>query len=369
MPRLKSIHIRGWKSIKDQMLELAPLNVVIGANGSGKSNLLSVFRLLNAMFATVPGFRLHVAKSGGADSVLHFGVKETPIGELDLRFESESLENGYSATLAATEVNTLIFAKERVDGRSSPQGTPLAIDLGAGHAESGLPQRAEQQDPVCKSMLSMLRGCRLFDFRDTSEFAALRRPARMDDNRMLARDGGNFAAMLYLYRAKEPEAFRRIVIAVRQVVPDFHDFVLEPDRLNMSGIPLNWAHKQRGHTLGAHQLSDGSLRFIALATLLLQPNEDFPLLIALDEPELGLHPAAIELLAEMLRVAATQTQVLVATQSRLLVDLCDPEDVIVVESHAGETEWTRLSSEPLTDWLDDYSLGELWQKNVVGGSP
>jgi predicted ATPase len=175
--------------------------------------------------------------------------------------------------------------------------------------------------------------------------------------------------MLYLFQQKHPAAYRRITATVRQIVPEFDEFVLEPSKLNEKQILLNWTHKDRAYEFGPHQLSDGSLRFIALATLLLQPEEKLPLLIALDEPELGLHPAALEVLAEMARTASLHSQVLFATQSSVFLDHFEPENVVIVNCHLGASEFRRLDAESLDAWRAEYTLGEIWEKNVVGGGP
>ena len=175
--------------------------------------------------------------------------------------------------------------------------------------------------------------------------------------------------MLYLFREKFPTAYRRITATVRQMIPDFHGFVLEPDLLNPKQILLNWTHKGSEYEFGPHQLSDGSLRLIALATLLLQPEEMLPLLIALDEPELGLHPAALEVLAGIARSTSTHTQLLFATQSSSFLNHFDPENVIVVNSGPEGSLFQRLDAAELENWLSNYTLGEVWEKNVFGGGP
>ncbi len=373
MPMLKRIRVAGWKSIKDQTIELSPLTVVIGANGAGKSNLLSLFKLLDVLFAATPGLRNYVAINGYADSLLHYGSRETPAAELELTFETDAGETCYVARWAATASASLVFTQERVVVRRDGAGRTSVVDLGAGHSESNL-IRADGQlfpplDPVSTETLELLRSCRLFHFHDTSERSAVRRPSYIEANRFLYPDAGNLAAVLYLYKMRYPAAYRRITAAVRQMVPDIEDFVLEPSSLNPQQIFLNWTHKGRSYEFGPHQLSDGSLRFIALATLFLQPEERLPLLIALDEPELGLHPAALEILAGMARAASLHCQVVFATQSSVFLDHFEPEDVVVVNCRSGASEFKRLSADELAAWRDEYTLGEIWEKNVVGGGP
>jgi predicted ATPase len=345
------------------------MNVVIGANGAGKSNLLSLIKLLNAMFSNTPGFRNYVAQSGYADSLLHYGVKQTPAAELELTFHTDTGETTYLARWAAAAAGTLTFTEERVTFRRDGSVQPVVVDLGAGHSESNLVGSADEGNQTSVFALGLLRSCRLFHFHDTSESAAFRQPCYVNANRFLYPDAGNLAAMLYLFQQQHPTAYRRITATVRQMIPEFDDFVLEPNKLNEKQIFLNWTHKDRLYEFGPHQLSDGSLRFIALVTLLLQPEGKLPLLIALDEPELGLHPAALEILAGMAGSASSQSQLLFATQSSAFLDHFQPENVVVVDSKEGVSEFRQLNSENLKEWVDDYSLGEIWEKNVIGGGP
>ena len=369
MQMLRRVRVAGWKSIKDQTIELTPLTVVIGANGAGKSNLLSLFKLLNILFGGTPGLRNYVGMSGYADSLFHYGSRETPVAELELIFETDAGESRYDARWAAAAGGSLIFTEERVESSRVGATASQVVNLGAGHPETNLIRSAEDGNPTSAAVLKLLRSCRLFHFHDTSENSAIRRPSYIEANRFLYPDAGNLASMLYLYKEKNPAAYRRITATVRQMVPDFADFVLEPSPLNDQQVFLKWTHRGRDYEFGPHQLSDGSLRFIALATLMLQPEEKLPLLIALDEPELGLHPAALEILAGMASAAALHSQVVFATQSSVFLDHFEPENVVVVNSHSGASEFTRLSSEELAAWREEYTLGEIWEKNVVGGGP
>ncbi|MEX1042573.1 MAG: AAA family ATPase [Pirellulaceae bacterium] len=369
MGRLKRIRVAGWKSIKAQTIELSPLTVVIGANGAGKSNLLSLVKLLGVLFSGTAGFRTYVGQAGYADSLLHYGSKKTPAAELELTFEAPTGEIRYFAHWTAAAAGMLVFAEERVEQQAADSIVPDVVDLGAGHSESHLAQFAEDGNPVARAAVDLIRGCRWFHFHDTSENSPIRQPSQVEANRFLYSDAGNLAAMLYLLRKKHPAAYRRIGATVRQMVPGFEDFSLEPSALNEKQILLNWTHQGQEYEFGPHQLSDGSLRFIALATLLLQPPEKLPLLIALDEPELGLHPAALEILAGIIQGASQNCQILISTQSTQFLDFFDPEDVVVVNSHTGCSEFARLSSAELGEWLEQYTLGEIWEKNIVGGGP
>jgi len=369
MQLLKRIRVVGWKSIKDQTIDLNSLTVVIGANGAGKSNLLSLFKLLNEMFARTPRFRNYVGINGFADSLLHYGSKETPAAEIELTFDTDTGETTYLVRWTAASSGTLIFTEERVAFLRNGAQEPIVVDLGAGHLETNLIRSADEGNQTSLVALRLLRSCRLFHFHDTSDSCSARKPCYIEANRFLYPDAGNIAAMLYLFRNRNPAAYRRITATVRQMVPDFDGFVLEPSRLNDKQIFLNWTHKGRDYEFGPHQLSDGSLRFIALSTLLLQPEDEFPLLIALDEPELGLHPSALEVLSGMAQAASRHCQLIFGTQSSVFLDHFEPENVLVVNSRSGASEFRRLDAQKLEAWRADYTLGEIWEKNVIGGGP
>ena len=321
------------------------------------------------MFANTPGLRTFVGMNGFADSLLHFGSKATPVAEMELVFDTDTGETTYYARWAAASGGALLFTEERVSFHRTSASQPVVVDLGSGHTETHLIAEADNGNKTAEVTLRLLRGCRLFHFHDTSDTSNVRQTCPIEANRYLFPDAGNLAAMLYLFREKYPTAFRRITATVQQMVPDFDSFVLEPRELNTSQILLNWKHKDRDYEFGPQQLSDGTVRFISLATLMLQPTEKLPLLLTLDEPELGLHPAALEILAEMVTAASQHTQIVLATQSSVFLDHIDPADVIAVDCKAGVSEFHRLNPDKLEHWLESYTLGEVWEKNVVGGGP
>jgi len=349
MNRLTHIHIEGFKSIREADLDLRPLNVLIGANASGKSSFLSLFGMLQA-WAGSRRLREHVARAGGAESLLHYGSKVTPRIRVALAHMAHDAVVSVEMDFLPAE-DSLVVRK----GRS-------AITTTGQRAEGG-------GRPAPVDILGGVKGFGLYHFNDTSDTAPIRKQCYKEDNRRLQPDARNLAAYLYLLRETARPYYDRIVRTVQLAFPEFDDFDAEPLELNPNNVMLNWRETGRDHLFGPHQLSDGTLRFMALATLLLQPEERLPELILIDEPELGLHPSAIALLGGMLRSVAEFTQVIVATQSVRLVDEFDPEDIVVTERCEGATTFRRLDPEPLADWLEDYSIGELWEKNVVGGRP
>jgi len=366
---LKTLRVTGWKSIKETEppLEFGPVNVMIGANGSGKSNLVSFFKMLNELV----GGRLQtfISTSGAAESLLHYGSKRTPLVEGELEFDTPTGSSLYYMRLMHAAVDTLIFSEERVEFHRPDQPIPLRDTLGSGHKESLLRSKAYQGNQTAYYLLRLLGLCRVFHFHDTSETARVRQSAYIEANQHLYPDAGNLASMLYLYKTVHPEVYLRIVSTVRQLVPSFDDFVLEPQRLDRKSILLNWRQIGSDYLFGPHQLSDGSVRAAAIATLFLQPENHLPNLIVLDEPELGLHPQALDLLIGLIRSVSHRTQVILATQSPTLLDYFEPNEIIVADFLEGESHFRRLDEKQLTNWLEDYSVGELWEKNVLGGGP
>ena len=279
-------------------------------------------------------------RAGGADKILHFGAKTTKQIEVRLSF--------------AGEIN---FQYHLVLSPTNDDGLYASNDAGTywGSGED--------------SVLSYLKGWRTYHLHDTSSSSPLHKTAKLDDNQFLRPDGSNLPAFLYYLQEKHHAAYELIRRTVQQVAPFFENFRLAPLRLRPDDIKLEWRHKRSDQYFDSSSFSDGTLRFIALATLFLQPKDLLPPMLLVDEPELGLHPYAIEVLASLIRQASKTTQVIVSTQSSLLLDHFDPEDVLVTNRVNGASEMQRLAPEPLKEWLKDYSLGQLWEKNEIAARP
>jgi predicted ATPase len=207
----------------------------------------------------------------------------------------------------------------------------------------------------------------IYHFHDTSDTAGVKKYCSLSDNLFLFEDASNLAACLYLMKEKYFDYYERIIKTTQLVIPYFKDFMLRPNPFNEDTVRLEWQDIFSDKIFTANDLSDGSLRFICMATLLLQ--KELPRMVLIDEPELGLHLAAIVILAGLLKKASTRTQVVVSTQSVGLVSEFDVENIIVVEKKDVETVFRRLDSSQLETWLVDYTLGELWDKNIFGGNP
>lgn len=368
MPHLDAIEVEGYKSIRSAAIALGAVNVLIGANGTGKSNLLGFFGLLADLADR--RLQLHVARKGGADAMLHFGRKTTPAFRFILVFGA----HGYHASLVPTADDTLVFEGELPTSFEPPERTspppPAKYVAPPGYKETVLTDEGgelESTDALAIPVIAGMKSWRQFHFHDTGASAPLKQKRKLDDNRTLRPDAENLAPFLFALQRIAPGAYRRIIEAVRAVAPFFDDFVLAPDVVNANVIQLAWRHKTADALFTADSLSDGTLRFICLATLLLQP--ELPSMVVIDEPELGLHPFAISHLVGLIRAASIKTQVLLATQSVTLLNHFVASEVIVAERENGESTFRRLDEAALAEWLQEYSLGELWLKNVLGGRP
>jgi predicted ATPase len=363
---LQRLTLKGFKSIKAVDIELHPLNILIGANGAGKSNLISFFKMLNEMMAG--RFQQYVGVSGSAQSLLHFGSKITLQIEAKLEFQVENGVDTYDVRLFHAASDTLIFAEETLSFLETGRVDPRVDELGAGHQETKIIKAANESKQTAKTLKFLLDRCRVYHFHDTSSTADVRQSCYKGDKRWLMPDAGNLAAVLLRFREENSSlAYQHIIGTIRLIAPFFDDFVLEPDVSNR--VILNWREKDSDRVFGPHQFSDGTLRAICLATLLLQPENELPKLIVVDEPELGLHPYALNIVADLFKKAALHTQILVSTQSSSFLDNFDPDDVITVDREGKESQFRRLTSTELEVWLDEYSLGEIWEKNVIGGGP
>ncbi|MDR1063689.1 MAG: AAA family ATPase [Azoarcus sp.] len=363
--RISKLSIAGFKSLRSLPdFELGNLNVLLGANGAGKSGFVSYFRMLGEMVEE--RLQKWTKQQGTVDRVVSFGIKETQRIESFVRFGL----NGYKFVLDTTVDGDFVFSEEYVffDG---PYYGPKWIDLGSGHQEAKIKERflaslPESEVDYCYSSISSWK---VFHFHDTSDTAGVKRWGSLQDNDYLRPDASNLAAYLYQLREDEPEVYEQIRKTVQLAVPFFDDFALKPRKIKGDDeqVRLLWRQNDSDYTFSPTQLSDGSIRFICLVTALLQ--SDPPSTIIIDEPELGLHPYAITLLASLLRSASTRMQVVVSTQSVPLVDEFTMDDLIIVERERGDTVFKRLDAEELQSWLEDYTLGELWGKNILGGRP
>lgn len=355
--QLSRLVIEGFKSIAKCDIELGCLNVLIGCNGAGKSNVVSFFHMVEQLLAG--NLQKYVSKEGGPDSLLHFGRKTTESLKAELYFG----QNAYKIALEPTSDNRMMFQDETFWWIKSGDWP-----IGSGHFET----RVESQKGstgIYEYTVPAMRSWRVYHFHDTGDSSPMKRRHAINDNAYLRVDARNLAAYLYSLHRRDSQAYGRILKTIRLVAPFFGDFFLRPSLENEDMIELEWVEAGQDTPFKAHHLSDGTLRFICLATVFMQPPDLQPETILVDEPELGLHPYAITVLASLMRSVAKSKQVIISTQSVDLLNEFDPEDVIVVDREDGRSVLRRLGPPDLGEWLDEYTLGELWKKNILGGRP
>lgn len=355
--QLSKLVLTGYKSIAQCDLELGSLNVLIGANGVGKSNFIGFFRLIKQVLDQQ--LQVSVSEAGGPDALLHFGRKKTEELKAELFFGN----NGYKFRLKPTQDNRMMFAHEALWWNAHGDWRPTS-----GHFES-YAEEQKRRTQIYQHVVPTMRSWRVYHFHDTSHSALVKQFHGINDNEYLRDDARNLAAFLYRLKQHHEAQYRRIVKSIQMVAPFFGGFHLRPAVDNKESIQLEWTEAGQDVPFNASALSDGTLRFICLATVLLQPEEFMPATILIDEPELGLHPFAIAVLGAMMKSTAQRHQLIASTQSVELVNEFDAEDLIVVDKQSGASTFNRPNVAALQEWLTEYSLGELWKKNILGGRP
>ncbi|MXW62760.1 MAG: AAA family ATPase [Acidimicrobiaceae bacterium] len=371
--RLESVSVRGFRSLADvELTDLGDVTVLIGANGSGKSNVIRFFEMLSWMVRSRK-LEEFVARHGGADDQLFMGNKVTPRMEADISLRSQSGVNEYSFALSHGSPDRFVFTEEQLRfSRNDWEGEAEPRSLGSGHTESRIHSAAqgdfsEINKTTARVIRHLLQDCGTFQFHDTSASAKMKQNWEVSENRSLRSDGGNLGPVLMRLEVDYPDRLDWIQENIRRVLPSFDSFVLE-DRHGR--VLLRWRGTVSDKTFGAHLTSDGSLRFFALVTLLNLPPEMLPSVALIDEPELGLHPSAVTLVGSMIDSLASQCQVIVATQSPQLVNCFGLDDIAVMELENSRTVVHRKSQDEYEQWLDeDYTTGDLWQMNLLGGRP
>lgn len=349
------IEIKGYKSIKQQKVDLKDINILIGSNGSGKSNFISFFEFLNRLYNR--NLQEYISLKGGEDKILFEGKEVTD--QIYFNVEFNGGINGYSATLKVGE-ETLIFTDERLI-----YNRDKGKDISTYSKEANIKTTDNFRT---KYVIEYLNGFRKYHFHDTGAKSPFTQMSHIEnDIYFLYEKGENLAAFLYNIQKENPKVYQRIISTIQSVAPYFSDFYFQPNKENY--LRLQWKDKFSNVIYGVNDLSDGTIRFIGLTTLFMQP--ELPQTIIIDEPELGLHPAAISKLAGLIKsVASKQCQVILATQSTDLISHFEPEDILTVDRINGESVFRRLDSESLSVWLEEYTVDDLWKRNIItSGQP
>lgn len=351
MDLISKIIIKGFKSMKAAEISFQPVNVLIGGNGAGKSNLISFFDML--LWIKEHQLQNYVASEGGAEVLLYNGKKVTD----EIEFTIWRSRMMFYGRLKAGSGDRLYYANQNLYDYVE-QHNWYAADGFDELKDNGLVEKS-----------GVFENIGIYHFHDTSASSPMKSTCGIHDNMELASDGRNIAAILYRIKETSPEAYIRIVKTVKMAAPYFHDFILREDPMGKGKIRLEWKKEDSGILFTADQMSDGTLRFICLVTLLCMPEELRKDVILIDEPELGLHPYAISIISDLIKKYCARRQVIAATQSVEFLNGFTPEEIVVVNQANGETYFVRQDSDKLKEWLEDYSIGELWNKNLIGGRP
>ncbi len=359
--QIKRIVINGFKSIKKCDLKLSDINLLIGGNGAGKSNFISVFKMLQNIIEKT--LQTYVGTSGGANALMFNGRKQTEKIEMEFFFGN----NSYKFELLPTDENSLIFGSEYFNYSGYWINNSY---VGGGYPESRWDKGVSNKISEYVQDILQNEKWRVYHFHDTSASARVKQSHKITNNVELQFDAGNLAAFLYRLKKEYSDNYAQIIDAVKMIAPYFKDFYLEEGFLS-DDIILRWQQIGSDDTFNANQFSDGTLRFICLATLFLQPYELQPETLIVDEPELGLHPYAITLLSEIIKKTSCKKQIILSTQSvDLLNEFAANQIIVVNRNEADGTIFAQYSEDELKEWLvDDYAMGDLWKKNIIGGRP
>ncbi len=361
MPHIQRVTLENFKSIRRADITFSGLDVLIGLNGSGKSNLLSFFSLLgHVRTGNLQGFVQ--VRSGGAASLLHCGPTKSPTMAWRVELDRDPWHNAYGATLAYSADDSLVFQKELIEAQRQDQVVSTQVPLESSSRESRMNEPSVTAQANIRAVWTSMRDARYYQFQNTSFTSRIRQRREADSSFQLHDDGGNLAGFLARLRTEATDSYEQIRNACREVVPWFDDFVLDDSGATSATGTTRLAIRERsGETFAAHQISDGSLRFFALATLLCQPVDISPAFVCIDEPELGLFPAALSKLSDlMLRRKSEGVQILLATQSRDLLRYLDVAPIVAERKPPAwsETTFRQLSPADLDTWYDEYTQGD-----------
>lgn len=357
---INEINVSGYKSIKESTIKLNNLNILIGENGAGKSNFLSIFNFINQIVDE--NLQRWVKLNGGADNILYYGRKVTDKVSIEIKFNNDK----YFIELSPTR-DILMIEKEFLS-YTSPGGHLYDSSTTINKYESNLRREALlNPNDIPYKILESMRNWKIYHFHDTSINSPIKTLNKINETELLRANGSNLTSYLYFLKNHHPKNYLLIEKCIQLVAPYFDKFKLEPDISNNKVIYLKWFSKGFEHQMSIDDFSDGTLRFICYAALLQQPQELIPQTVIIDKPELGLHPKALELLASMIKTLANEKQIIISTQSVELINHFDIEDLIIVDRIKEDSKFRRLEYQEFEQWLDDYSVGDLWNKNLLGG--
>ena len=345
--KLRKIMISGYKSITKCNLSISPINIVLGGNGVGKTNFLSVFGLIKSVLNRDDCFPSPCFNS----QFIFSNVCNQQNPEIKAELILDSFSYGFRLVPDKSDYNRIVVKEEYV------------IHSGRKYNVSDAPPEVYE----CLMSITKRQNWIIYHFNEMGNDAEIKKEHDISDDRILFHNGANLAPFLLRLKTQFKRYYNDIVSTVRLIFPSFDDFVFDPLVDNNESMLLKWRQIGSDDILVASQMSDGTLRFICLTALLLQPNELQPDIIIIDEPELSLHPYTLTILAEMIKQASYKKQLVFSTHSIELLNEFGIEDIVVADKEGAATKLNRVNQEELKEWLDDYSVGELWQKNLLGG--
>lgn len=383
---LKSIHLKNFLSFGDsgKPIELLSLNVVIGPNGSGKSNLVEAIDLIRS---APKELLTPIRDGGGVRDWLWKGAAKLPTATIDAVFDYPKGPVDLRYVLSFTEVaQRFEIVDERIENERPDTGHQrpyLYYRFENGHGvlnvkgvqrrlqheeiDPGASILSQRKDPDQYPEITWLGNAfsriRLYRDWNFGRYTAPRMPQKADmPNEFLEPDSSNLGLVLNRLR-REPAVKQRLLRALRVLYDGIDDYDIQIE----GGTVQVFFHEGR-FTVPATRLSDGTLRYLCLLAILCHPTP--PPLVCIEEPELGLHPDVLPVLADLLKEASERTQLIVTTHSDVLVDAMTdcPDVVMVAEKTADGTVLTRLNKEKLKPWLEKYRLGQLWTRGEIGGT-
>ncbi|MEI9919538.1 MAG: AAA family ATPase [Bacteroidota bacterium] len=363
--KLESFTVKGYRTIRAiEDFQPRPINILIGPNGAGKSNFISFFKFLSWMLNSDGRLQEHVAYLGGANDILHDGADVTKMISANIKLKTAAGTNEYMFSLMFAKPDRLVFSEEKYRfSRNIQAGDAKWSSCGVGHEEARLP---EVNNNTANAILTLLRKLIVYQFHNTSDTASMRLKWSSADGRWLKQNAENLGSFLFRLQRSERPYYMKIVKYIRLVLPFFDDFDLYDE---FGYVLLRWRENGTNKIFNAGQASDGMLRTIALISLLAQNPNDLPAVLFLDEPELGLHPSAIDAVAGLIKAASSHCQVFVATQSISMVNNFELDDLVVIERKGRNSEYHRPPTDALKLYLDEFSTGQIWEKNIIGGRP
>ncbi len=382
MNRLKNISVKGFRRLHNIDLEMRNLTVMIGANGSGKTSFLDVFSILAA--SASGNLHQQLQLKGGLNEILTRGkARELEISlamnvpdrePLKYRLALSPKGLSYEIREETLTQQSDIYAPEpfkyiQSDGldikyfsqedrrllRPNWEHNPLETSL------SQVPKMYREPENLRKSLAS----CTYYGALDVSEKSPIRLPQAMRPAKLPGAKGEDLVSCLYDLRESDRDRFEFLENILSAAFPDFERLNFPP--VAAGTISMTWTDRNFSQPIYLHELSEGTLRFLWLATLI--QSQNLTTITLIDEPEVSLHPDLLRHLVYLMREAAKHTQLIVATHSDRLIGFLEPHEVLICDTEEGEAKMTWADTLNLSKWLEDYSLDQVWAMNIMGGRP